>query len=224
MTFLQARNIRRMFEKYDIKHFTQSKENFLEMQELGFMTEHLPLPVELTPAEIPFPDEFTVAVYDHNGSDEKWHKWLIMELTKAMPDVNWLFFGNRNAVGKLKNTEWAGNRPIKEIIGRSTCLMRLTVHDGFPVSPVEFMYSGRKVITNVKDMPFTHYVKIGEVSDARIVEIKKAVFDKVREVQKEPRFSSHEQMKVIEYYDNLLNPETFKRKIEDVTKRETSKN
>jgi glycosyltransferase involved in cell wall biosynthesis len=221
--YLHVRKIRRMLDRKDLKHFCQSNENKLEMTEMGFKVECLPLPVELTTDEVPFPEKFTVAVYDHGGSDEKWHKWLAMELTKAMPDVYFLFYGNKNAIGQSKNTEWVGRMDIKDIIKRSSCLLRLTVHDGYPVAPIEFMYSGRKVITNVKDMPFTNYVKLGEIREDRVVEIKKMVHDEIRKVKKSTRFGK-DYKDLIKYYDDLLNPVKFKKRIENEIKRKSPKN
>ena len=216
LPFIQAKNIRLMFDKYNVKHFCQSEQNAEEMRELGFDVEVLPLPVENNYKLSPMPDKFTVACYDHGGVDQKWHKWLVMELAKAMPDVDFKFFGNRNAVGKDKNTEWLGHVPMQEVIDKSSCLVRFTIHDGYPVAPVEFMFSGKKVITNVPDMPFTNYVDLGVVNDDRVPEIKQMVLREIRKVQDDPIWTSAVHSDVVKHYETLLSKEKFKKRIEEV--------
>jgi len=211
LPFLQIRQLRIMFEKYNVVHLFQTEENAEEMRELGFKGEVLPLPVENKFEIYPMPKNFTVAVYDHGGIDEKWHKWVVMEIAKAMPHVRFLFFGNKHAVGSERNTTWLGKQPIQDIIRQSSALLRLTIHDGFPVAPVEFMFSGRRVITNVPGMPFTDYVNLGVVTDDRVVEIKKMIFDKIEEVRKGPGVNP----KAIPYYEKILAPLAFKEKLNE---------
>jgi len=146
--------------------------------------------------------------------DGKWHKWLVRELCKSKPDVEFLFYGNATAAGKLKNMEWLGVKPITEIIKRSSCLLRLTPHDGFPVAPVEFMYSGRKVITNVEELEHAIQVKIGLISDDTIPDIKKTVYDAIRSVQKNPKITNIKE--IASCYEAVLDPKRFKQKIEEV--------
>jgi len=211
--FLSAKNIRLMFEKHGIINLCQSEENAEEMREIGFKDiKVLPLPLVNEFEPYPLPEKFSVSVYTHGGIDEKWHKWLIMELVKAMPDVHWVFYGDKNAVGGKGNQEWLGHVPIKDVIKKSTCHLRLTVHDGYPVAPVEFMLSGRKVITNVKDMPFTNYLDLGVITEERVIEIKKLVHDEIRKVKHDPVFKQYEMAKY--HYETLLDPKTFKEKIE----------
>lgn len=213
LSWLDIKNIRLMFEKYNVKHFCQSHQNAEELRELGFRVEVLPLPVENRFEEYPMPEQFTVACYDHDGIDQKWHKWLVIELSKAMPDVQFLFFGNKHAIGKEGNTEWLGRVPILDVIKRSSALLRFTIHDGYPVSPIEFMWSGRKVITNVVDMPFTNYINLGVVKDDRMVEIKQLAYREIRKVQAQPNFDAFNQVK--QYYEDYLSVENFKKRVLD---------
>jgi glycosyltransferase involved in cell wall biosynthesis len=212
--YINAKSLRLSFEKHGIKSFVQSESNKIEMEELGFKVEKLPLPVYSKFQEIPLPKEFTVACYDHGGIDGKWHKWLVMELCKSMPDVKFIFYGNKNAIGSINNTEWVGVKPIEEIIKRSSCLLRITPHDGFPVAPVEFMYSGRRVITNVEELKYATQIKIGIVSDDTIPDIKKRAYDAIRDVQKNPAIQNMAEIKA--YYESILDASRFKQKIEEV--------
>lgn len=217
LPFLQIRQIRMMFEKYNVVHLFQSEQNAEEMRELGFKGEVLPLPVEDTTDFLPpTPEKFTVAVYDHGGIDEKWHKALIMEVAKAMPHVEFKFFGNKNAVGKDRNTEWMGHVSINEVISKSSALLRLTVHDGYPVAPVEFMFSGRRVITNVPAMQFTNHLELGVITEERFVELKEMIFREIQKVKELGNFTDAEQKKVNAHYKELLSPTKFKKRIQEI--------
>lgn len=214
MTYVQAKSIREMFKRQNTIHLFQSEQNAEEMRELGFEGTVLPLPVLNEFKNVPFPEKFTVAIYDHDGVDQKWHKWLVMEITKAMPDVNFVFFGNKNAVGVERNTEWLGRVPIQTVINKSSCLLRLTVHDGYPVAPIEFLFSGRKSIVNIPDMKFMNYIDLGELHDDRVVEMKQMVLREIRKVQDNPEFTPEEFTVARSHYETMLNPVTFKRRIE----------
>lgn len=210
--FVQAKNIRKMFERRNVIHLFQSEHNAKEMRELGFEGTVLPLPVKNEYERLPLPEKFTVVIYDHDGVDQKWHKMIVMELTKAMPDVEFIFFGNKNAVGKERNTEWLGRVAIKDVIKKASCLLRLTVHDGYPVAPIEFLFSGRKSILNIPDMPYMNYVDLGIVQEQRIAEIKQLVLREIRKVQDNPEMENWEEAK--NHYEVMLNPTTFKEKVE----------
>ncbi len=217
MTYVQAKSIREMFKRQNTIHLFQSEQNAEEMRELGFEGTVLPLPVMNEFKRVPMPEKFTVAVYDHDGVDQKWHKWLVMELTKAMPDVEFIFFGNKNAMGSERNTTWLGRVPIQTVINKASCLLRLTVHDGYPVAPIEFLFSGRKSILNIPDMKFMNYVDIGIVDPNtvdRIPEIKQMVMREIRKVQDNPEMTSEQFTVARCHYESMLNPVTFKRRIE----------
>jgi glycosyltransferase involved in cell wall biosynthesis len=222
--FVEIKNMRLMFEKHNVTHFFQSEQNRLEMEELGFKGEVLPLPVLNEFERVPLPEKFTVAVYDHGGIDQKWHKWLAMELSKAMPDIDWIFFGNKNAVGKEGNTEWLGKVPIKDVIKRASVLFRFTIHDGYPVAPVEFMLSGRRVITNVPDMKYTTHVNLGAVNDDRVAELKGKVYGELRRLQAMPAMTDAEFKEIKNHYETLLSPEGFKKRVLEILENEKAKN
>lgn len=212
--YINIKTLSISFEKNKIKSFVQSESNKKEMEDIGFKVENLPLPVETDYTLHPLPEKFTVACYDHEGIDEKWHKWAIMELVKSMPDINFVFYGNKTAVGIRNNTEWLGRVPIDSVIKKSSCLLRLTPHDGFPVACVEFLCSGRKVITNVEEVKYASQVKIGIVNQNTIPEIKKRLYDAIREIQRNQAMENLNE--VIRYYSDLLSPSKFKKKIEEV--------
>lgn len=216
MPYIQAKNIRLMFEKRNVINLFQSEQNAEEMRELGFKGEVLPLPVLNEFERLSLPEKFTVAVYDHDGVDQKWHKMIVMELTKAMPDVEFIFFGNKNAVGKERNTEWLGRVPIQTAIKKASCLLRLTVHDGYPVAPIEFLFSGRKSILNIPDMKYMNYLDLGIVCDERIVEIKQMVYREIRKVHDNPMMTDDEFNEAKLHYETMLSPVTFKHKLEEM--------
>jgi len=135
-----------------------------------------------------------------------------MELVKAMPDVQWIFYGDKHAVGKERNMEWLGRVSIRDVIRRSHLLLRLTIHDGYPVAPVEFLFSGRRVITNTPSMPFTTYLNLGVINDERGVELKEMVYREIRKAMKEPPLHP-DHKRAVAHYEEMLSPEKFKKKV-----------
>lgn len=211
--FLQIKSMRESFKKQNVVHFTQSKVNVEEMEEIGFEVKHLPLPVQMKQFKAPLPEQFTIACYDHEGQDQKWHKWLITEVAKATPDVKFVFFGDKNRVGVSGNTEWLGIVKPDDVIKKASCLLRLTIHDGYPVSVVEFLISGRRVITNVKDMPMTDFMELGLISEERIEELKGMLINKIREVQDADPINGDD---ALDHYSEMLDPKKFKKTIEAI--------
>jgi hypothetical protein len=63
---------------------------------------------------------------------------------------------------------------------------------------------------------YTAQVKIGVVNHDTIPEIKKRVYDAIREIQHNQKIEN--QKEVTEYYRDLLSPDKFKKRIEEVIK------
>jgi hypothetical protein len=103
-----------------------------------------------------------------------------------------------------------GRRPLPEILSNASCLVRITKHDGFPVSPIEFLANGRQVIIN-HDFSYMEKVE-GEFTEKGIVEMKKSIMQKIRQVKKTPMIS--------EFFDNArshyhreLNPQRLRKEV-----------
>jgi 2-polyprenyl-3-methyl-5-hydroxy-6-metoxy-1,4-benzoquinol methylase len=94
---------------------------------------------------------------------EKFHNIdLIREVIKEFPDVKFKFFGGTNIPDKKHkkkepaNLEWCGviaQDKMGEFIDSCSCLMRLSEHDGFPITIAEFASAGRNIIFN-REVPY----------------------------------------------------------------------
>ena len=192
--------------------FCQTESNRVELEELGLKTKVCPLPVDIYDQEVPLPGEFTVAIYDHNTNDI-YCQPLMIEIIKSMPDINFIYFGSdemKMVRHDLENLKMIGRRPLSEILRKSSVLLRITKHDGFPVSPVEFLASGRQVIIN-NDFPYMKNVK-GEFTEKGIIEMKKNIMGNIRlakKVQPSEKFFRVAR----DHYDNELNPKRLRREV-----------
>jgi len=142
-----------------------------EMKKMGIKTELLYTPLYKPERFIPTiqPAEFTVAVYysdtpnmnffntqdpfDNNNGES--NLYLMWEVAKAMPNVKFKFFGGK-ARFTTANVEFCGKIPsedMPEFINSCSTIVRTTIHDSLPHLPLQFMLSGRRVITS-SHLPF----------------------------------------------------------------------
>lgn len=130
-----------------------------ELAEYGLTSRICPLPPKQFYAETPLPKKFTVAVYDPAINKQLYHSDLIHEIAKEMKDVDFKFFGDYQNMGTKDNIQHLGKVDnIESLIRDTSCLLRITMHDGLPISFLEFMSAGRNVVTNV-EFPNTVQVK-----------------------------------------------------------------
>lgn len=130
-----------------------------------------------------------------------------------MPDIDFITFGDPNLTGKpkdLKNIEFMGHRAISEIIERTSVLLRITNHDGFPVSPVEFLCAGRAIILN-HEFPYMEYIE-GNLQEAGMLFLKKAIMKRIRRVKRNyPDRKFFEMAR--DHYSRILNPKRLRNEI-----------
>lgn len=195
--------------------FSQTEGNKKELDKLGFNSEVLHLPIDITESPmIPYPKDFTVGIYDHGSSDYDVYNQEVMEsIIKAMPDTNFVYFGDNRLKGKDKNVRFLGYKPIEDIIKDTTVLLRITKHDGFPVGAIEFLRYNRPTITNVK-MEYTFNVDVPTeiegfeyslFSDRTISDVKRQIVSRIRELKNNfPKPEFFELAK--QHYKKILNP------------------
>jgi hypothetical protein len=187
---------------------------------MGLNVELLTMPVELhNEAEVlPLPDKFTVAIYDHGQSqDDVYYSGFMGEIIKAMPDINFVYFGEKGKVGKDKNCRFLGHALLNDILKESSCLLRITRHDGFPVTPIEFLQHNRPTITNV-DVKYVEYIEVEKrLTENNFVAIKKDIMNKIRDLKKHPKPASYFK-EAKDYYSEYFNPKHLKAKLESLIK------
>ena len=106
---------------------------------------------------------------------------------------------------------------MNEFINSTSCLLRLTLHDGFPATIAEWAACLRPSICNIKDMPKCNVVDV-DPENMNYVRDKEKIVYKLRELK--DSINSDDSMQKMrearEYFRVLLDPEKFKKRIYEV--------
>lgn len=191
----KVQDIKKWIEDEKITCLTEFKPTHDEMLEMGIETDIVPVPPAKLYDRMPLPKKFTVAIYE-NATQNMYHEALMARVANAMPDVQFYFFGDESRKGqKTENTEHLGYIKLEDWMPKFSCNLRMTLHDGLPLTPVEFLTAGRNVVTNVKlagawqaDPKLRSVIKVlrevqeyGEVDDRHIYDWKQTLdHDKFR--------------------------------------------
>lgn len=126
----------------------------VELKELGIDAKIVPIP----PAKLydikPLPKDFTVACYLPATNRDFYRPNEMIEIAKKLPDIKFKFFGNPSQVGTdpalPSNIEYCGYiNNMEDFIGECSAIMRFPIHDGLPISVLEFILAGRYSIQSV---------------------------------------------------------------------------
>jgi hypothetical protein len=100
---------------------------------------------------MPLPEKFTVGVYE-NPTQKMYQEELMVEIARSMPDIDFKFFGDPTRIGNKEtdNIEHLGWIDLDEKMKDFSCNLRISVHDGLPLTPLQFLTAGRNVVTNVQ--------------------------------------------------------------------------
>jgi len=131
-------------------HLSEAPHTQKELHELGIETEVVPLPPKVELDLHAFPKDFTVGVYI-NPTQDMYYEEFMYSVADALPDIKFKFFGNPNKVDNVEdNKEWVGwVDDMQEFMNGISALVRLTVHDGLPIGPVQALQAGRNVLASV---------------------------------------------------------------------------
>ncbi len=155
---------------YGFVHLCEADFTQKELKELGIDAEVVPLPVVDSFKPKPLPEKFTVGVYT-NPTQDMYYQALMEEIAEAMPDVDFKFFGNPNRKEVVDNKEYVGWVEMREFLPTISAIVRLCMHDGLPISPIEAMQMGRNALTSapMKHALHAEYVN-GEPDKAKVIE------------------------------------------------------
>ncbi|MHA1969732.1 MAG: glycosyltransferase, partial [Candidatus Hodarchaeales archaeon] len=177
------------------------------------------------------PEQFTVAVYhtdaspltmlnDKSGNSNVPH---IMEVAKALPHIKFKFFGgvekyNHSNLDKTiaENIEFCGRiaeKDMLDFIGSCSAIIRSTVHDGFPHSPIQFMLCGRQAIVSCPDGSMEYATKLQYEDIINVDDAKKDMINCIREAIKNQNEFYKKADEIKAYYRKLMSEETFKKEI-----------
>ena len=184
--------------------FTQN-----ELRELGIEAEIVPIPPAKLYEVVPLPKEFTVACYQPQMNASFYRPNEMIEIAKKMPEVKFKFFGNPNKVGKdpalPQNIEFCGYvSDMENFIKDCSAIMRFPVHDGLPISVLEFILAGRYSVQSVP-IQHTHYIPNFNVDSA--VEALNYIKEHAQEVNQEAS----------DYWRKELDHDKYKQKIKELT-------
>ena len=129
--------------KTTLADFTQK-----ELAEVGIKAKVVPIPPDKLYTPMPFPEEFSVAIY--LPPRDLFQPELMFEVIRSMPDVKFYLFGDDAKKGESgDNWEHLGYIDFDEWMPKWSMNLRITSHDGLPLTPLQFMTAGRNVVTNV---------------------------------------------------------------------------
>jgi len=193
-----------------------------ELDEMGLESELLYCPIDSSKYSIKrLPKEFTVAVYCPKGhAIHSPMNSFYFDIARACPDIQWRFFGGikpRRQGNVPKNIWFMGDiksEDMPEFISRTSCILRITKHDGFPASVAEWVLSGRAFIFNNDEMPYNNFPVSVELEEGSMIKDKENVITAIRECQRGIRKISDRDLKEArDHYSDLLDPEKYRLEI-----------
>ncbi len=181
-----------------------------ELKQIGIEAKIIPIPPAKLYDVIPLPKDFTVAVYMPQVNREFYRPVEMAEIAKRLPDVKFKFFGNPAQVGKdpalTDNLEYAGYVNMDDFIKDCSAIIRFPLHDGLPLSVLEFLTAGRYSIQSV---PIKHTATIPNFDIDTIVETIKQV--------KSYAEQNGANVEASQYWREELNHDKYRKAIEEVT-------
>lgn len=171
----------------------------LELEKLGIKARVVPFPPEIIYRPVEMPKEKAIAVYMPYQNKVFYQPDLVYDVAKELPDVKFYLFGDVTTIGEKNNVIHVGNiRDLEKdnLIKNTGAILRLTPHDGLPLSVVEWVTAGRQAILTI-DIPHTHKVKLD----------KKDIIKTIKKLKWEVNTEGSE------YYRTICNPEVFKKSL-----------
>jgi len=150
-SFEKIKALKEWFKKEKIIHLAEAKFTQKELAEVGIKSMVVPLPPKSLFKPMPLPEKFSVAVYDPGENfDSMYKKEFVMSIVKAMPDIQFYFFGDDSRKGlDGDNFKHIGYIDYNKWFPRFSANLRITLHDGLPLTPIQFMTAGRNAIVTV---------------------------------------------------------------------------
>lgn len=142
--------------KENIIHWTDAPWLVDELNEINIKSEFVPLPVssvkEILFRDPPlFPKKFTVLSYLPKDRLNFFKSGYIIRLAREFPEISFLIVGSSGEFlkDKLSNIKFLGwITHVNKIYSKSTLLIRMTEHDGYPWTIQEALAMGRYAIWN----------------------------------------------------------------------------
>ena len=193
------RELKALWKKKHYIHLTEVDYTQKEMEELGVKSTIVPLPPSKLYKPMPLLDKFTVGIYE-NPTQEVYEEELMEHIARSLPDIDFKLFGDEQKKGKFANVEHLGWIDYDEWMPKLSMNLRITKHDGLPLTPIQFLTAGRNVVCNV--------ALKGAI---QVKNDRKEIVAAIRKAQKEPL-----DPKWSKYWNDELSTDKFKKRIEEV--------
>ena len=182
-SFEKIKALKKWFKDNKVIHLCEAEFTQKELAEVGIEAQVVPIPPKKLFKPMPLPKKFSVGVYLPGRDIYK--EDLIDEIIHSMPDVQFYLFGdasNRGARGD--NWQNLGYIDFDEWMPKMSCNLRITEHDGLPLTPIQFLTAGRNVVTNV---PVKGAIRVKETVDKRgISDYREVIVKAIRQAMDNP--------------------------------------
>lgn len=205
-------------------HFCECGWTQVELKKYGIEAKIVPLPPKKFYESTPLPKEFAVAIYQPFQNKELYFDKMMMEIADEMKDIKFNFFGDPGKVGVKKNVSYVGkvaDDKMQDFININSCLLRITVHDGMPLSAIEFISAGRWVIFGSGNLVWDEKLLPKEfviVDRPEKATIKKAIY-KAKELSEKIGLN----LEGKKYWEEVCDPEKYRETIYDLIKYDAKK-
>lgn len=219
VSFGANRQLVKFFKDGEFIHLAEFGQTASELLEMSLVSKIIPLPVEVDKFKVvPKPDKPVIAIYHPDSGNphyaDQYNIPLMYDIIESMPDIEFkLYGGTKQEKVKDSNVELVGKVDMPEFIKQCSMLLRVTIHDGLPISVVEFVLGGREVITSINDMPGTWYCGNGRIDIHNYHTRKEEIISMIRTVLKDTTPQDTKD-KDIEYWKNKCDPKVYKKDIE----------
>lgn len=194
------------FENNIDVHLCEAEFTRKELKELGIDAKVVPLPPRFFYEKTPLPKKFTVAVYMPTTNQGFYLPDICKKITELMPDVEFKFFGDNNNVGRIGNLEYKGFvSDMQTLIDECSAILRLAIHDGLPLSVIEFISAGRHALTSAEMKFSTH----------ALTPKPEAIVAQLRVLQKKVQKEGFNEVGAV-YYRRLCSHKRFKKTMEEI--------
>jgi len=143
-----------------------------ELKRFGIDADIVPFPPRKWFDVEPMPKKKAIAVYLPENGENFYFRHLFLGnegqkgLIHLMPDVDFHVFGNpyETPPAKAKNFKiWGKPNGVGDIIKETSAIVRITPHDGLPISVAEWIGAGRNALTTIK-MPYAEHLDLSNIS------------------------------------------------------------
>ncbi len=218
LTWGSNRNMVDAFKREGFIHLCECGSTQAELEAMGIEAKVLPLPMPMDDFKVtPLPKEPVVAVYcpeNNQHANSQYNLVAMKDIAESMPDVKFKFFGHHKTrtEGNIEYVGYIENQDMPKFIQSCSAILRITLHDGLPISVIEFLLSGREAIVSVPNMSGAYYVGHGKIDEENYATKKEEIIKAIRSSLKSPS-TAREKLDIVRYWRDKVSVRKFKEEI-----------